>query len=131
MFGYPTGMGCLLARKAALEKLVRPWYAGGTITISSVQGDGHYLVPGEAGFEDGTVNYLNIPAVEIGLQHLASIGLDVIHERVMCLTGWLIETFAPCERYRSAIGQDPRTSRSIDARRHRDGHISGPRRPSV
>ena len=91
MFGYPTGMGCLLVRKAALEKLVRPWYAGGTITISSVQGDGHYLVPGEAGFEDGTVNYLNIPAVEIGLRHLASVGLDVVHERVMCLTGWLIE----------------------------------------
>ncbi len=92
MFGYPTGIGCLLARKAALEKLVRPWYAGGTITISSVQGDGHYLVPGEAGFEDGTVNYLNIPAVEIGLRHLASVGIDLIHQRVMCLTGWLIDS---------------------------------------
>jgi len=91
MFGYPTGLGCLLARKAALAKLVRPWYAGGTITISSVQGDGYYLVPGEAGFEDGTVNYLNIPAVEIGLRHLAAVGLDAIHERVLCLTGWLIE----------------------------------------
>lgn len=92
MFGYPTGIGCLLARKAALEKLVRPWYAGGTITISSVQGDGHYLVPGEAGFEDGTVNYLNIPAVEIGLRHLVAVGGEVIHERVMCLTGWLIDS---------------------------------------
>jgi molybdenum cofactor sulfurtransferase len=91
MFGYPTGLGCLLARKVALEELVRPWYAGGTITISSVQGDGHYLVPGEAGFEDGTVDYLNIPAVEIGLRHLAAIGLDVIHERVMCLAGWIID----------------------------------------
>ncbi len=90
MFGYPTGMGCLLARKVALQKLIRPWYAGGTITISSVQGDGHYLVPGEAGFEDGTVNYLNIPAVEIGLRHLAEVGVAVIHERVMCLTDWLI-----------------------------------------
>ncbi len=58
MFGYPTGIGALLARREALEKLQRPWYAGGTITISSVQGDGYYLVPGEAGFEDGTVNYL-------------------------------------------------------------------------
>ncbi|MGQ9489917.1 MAG: aminotransferase class V-fold PLP-dependent enzyme [Anaerolineae bacterium] len=94
MFGYPTGIGCLLARKSALAKLVRPWYAGGTITISSVQGDGHYLAPGEAGFEDGTVNYLNIPAVEIGLRHLASVGMDLIHERVMCLTGWLIDSLA-------------------------------------
>jgi molybdenum cofactor sulfurtransferase len=102
MFGYPTGMGCLLARHAALAKLVRPWYAGGTITISSVQGDGHYLVPGEAGFEDGTVNYLNIPAVEIGLRHLSSVGLDVIHERVLCLTDWLIESL---RAMRHATGQ--------------------------
>ena len=94
MFGYPTGMGCLLARQGALAKLRRPWYAGGTITISSVQGDGYYLASGEAGFEDGTVNYLNIPAVEIGLRHLASVGIDQIHERVMSLTGWLIDSLA-------------------------------------
>lgn len=91
MFGYPTGLGCLLARRAALEKLRRPWYAGGTITISSVQGDGHFLVPGEAGFEDGTVNYLGIPAVEIGLRYLQGIGIDLIHTRVRCLAGWLIQ----------------------------------------
>jgi len=36
IFGYPTGVGCLLARKAALAKLRRPWYAGGTITLSSI-----------------------------------------------------------------------------------------------
>jgi len=91
MFGYPTGVGCLLARKSALAKLERPWYAGGTITVSSVQGDGHYLAEGEAGFEDGTVNYLNLPAVEIGLRHVAAIGVDALHERVVCLTGWLID----------------------------------------
>lgn len=90
MFGYPTGIGCLLARKTALAKLRRPWYAGGTITISSVQGDGYYLAEGEAGFEDGTINYLGLPAVEIGLRHILSIGIDVIHERVACLTGWLL-----------------------------------------
>lgn len=94
MFGYPTGIGCLLARKTALEKLKRPWYAGGTITVSSVQGDGHYLAAGEAGFEDGTVNYLNIPAVEIGLRHLNEIGLETIHTRVMCLTGWLLDNLS-------------------------------------
>ena len=97
MFGYPTGIGALLARKEALAKLERPWYAGGTITISSVQGDGYYLVPGEAGFEDGTVNYLNIPAVEIGLRHLASVGIDAIHDRVMALTGWLIDSLSGLE----------------------------------
>jgi selenocysteine lyase/cysteine desulfurase len=89
--GYPTGTGCLLARKGALGKLRRPWYAGGTITFSSVVGDGHYLTPGAAGFEDGTVNYLSLPAVELGLKHIEAVGLGTIHARVMCLTGWLID----------------------------------------
>jgi selenocysteine lyase/cysteine desulfurase len=90
MFGYPTGTGCLLVRKAAARKLRRPWYAGGTITFSSVVAFDHYLTPGPAGFEDGTVNYLSLPAVEIGLKFIESIGIDLIHTRVICLTGWLI-----------------------------------------
>jgi molybdenum cofactor sulfurtransferase len=91
IFGYPTGTGCLLARKAAVQKLRRPWYSGGTITFSSVMGDGHYLTPGPAGFEDGTVNYLSLPAVERGLKQIESVGMATIHTRVMCLTSWLIE----------------------------------------
>jgi len=91
MFGYPTGVGCLLARKSILDHLCRPWFAGGTITVASVQGDKYYLAPGEAAFEEGTVNYLSLPAIEIGLRHIQSIGLDTIHERVRCLTGWLLE----------------------------------------
>jgi selenocysteine lyase/cysteine desulfurase len=75
-----------------LAKLQRPWFAGGTITITSVQGEGwHYLIDGEAGFEDGTVNFLNLPAIEIGLRHISQIGIDAIHERVGCLTSWLLD----------------------------------------
>jgi selenocysteine lyase/cysteine desulfurase len=92
MFGYPTGIGCLLARKSALAKLRRPWFAGGTIVLASVQGQAHHLADNEAAFEDGTVDYLNIPAVEIGLRHLEAINVDLIHERVRCLTGWLLDS---------------------------------------
>ncbi len=91
MFGYPTGLGALIARKPALEKLHRPWFAGGTITVASVQGDKYYLADGAAAFEDGTLDYLNIPALEIGLRHLDSIGYDIIDERVATLTGWLLD----------------------------------------
>lgn len=96
MFGYPTGIGCLIARKEALTRLRRPWYAGGTVAIASVEphhphGGEHYLYPGVASFEDGTVNYLGIPAVEIGLRYLEEIGLETIHQRVECLTAWLLE----------------------------------------
>jgi molybdenum cofactor sulfurtransferase len=90
MFGYPTGVGCLLVRKAALHTLHRPWFAGGTVNFATVGGRRHVLSPGEAGFEDGTLNYLSIAAVEIGLRHLAAAGIDAIHTRVMCLTGWLL-----------------------------------------
>ena len=91
MFGYPTGVGCLIARRTALAKLQRPWFAGGTITVASVQGDKFYLAEGESGFEDGTPDYLSLPAIEFGLQYIRDIGIDTIHTRVRCLTGWLIE----------------------------------------
>lgn len=94
MFGYPTGVGALIARREALRKLHRPWFAGGTITVASVQGDKFYLAEGPAAFEDGTLDYLNIPAVEIGLKHLESIGCEVIHARVRMLTGWLLANLA-------------------------------------
>lgn len=91
MFGYPTGVGALLIRRATFAKLKRPWFAGGTVNFVSVQGRAHVLSPSEAAFEDGTLNYLSIPAVEIGLRHLESIGIGTIAERVRCLTGWLLE----------------------------------------
>lgn len=90
MFGYPTGVGCLLIRNAALPSLRRPWFAGGSVNFATVQGRLHVLAPGEAGFEDGTLNYLSIPAVEIGIRHLERIGMDTIRTRVGCLTEWLI-----------------------------------------
>jgi molybdenum cofactor sulfurtransferase len=90
MFGYPTGVGALLIRKSTFPKLQRPWFAGGTVNFVSVQARSHVLIPSEAGFEDGTLNYLAIPAVEIGLRHLEKIGIEVISERVRCLTGWTL-----------------------------------------
>jgi molybdenum cofactor sulfurtransferase len=94
LFGYPTGVGCLIARKAALAKLRRPWFSGGTITVASVQGDRHYMHEGPEAFEDGTINYLALPAVEIGLRHVSRIGYETIHTRVACLTGWLLNQLA-------------------------------------
>ena len=92
MFGYPTGVGALIARRQALEKLHRPWFAGGTIEVASVQADRYYMAAGAAAFEDGTLDYSNIPAVENGLDFLDSIGLELIHDRVQSLAGWIIDS---------------------------------------
>jgi selenocysteine lyase/cysteine desulfurase len=80
-----------VARKEALARLHRPWFAGGTINVASVQADRFVLAPGAAGFEDGTPDFASIPAVELGLSMLESVGLDVVHERVRMLCGWLVE----------------------------------------
>jgi len=36
IIGYPTGVGCLVARKAFLAKLNKQWFSGGTVVIVQV-----------------------------------------------------------------------------------------------
>jgi selenocysteine lyase/cysteine desulfurase len=91
LFGYPTGIGALIARRSALERLVRPWFSGGTVVAANVQGEKVVPLSGHALFEDGTVNYLGIPAVEIGLRHIEQIGIETISSRVQSLGTWLLE----------------------------------------
>src|SRR5262249_15454064 len=90
MFGYPTGVGCLLARREALAKLCRPWFSGGTIMAVTVVGDWFRMAEGPPAFEDGTVNYLALPAVEQGLEWLDQGGVDPLPAPVQALLGWVL-----------------------------------------
>ena len=92
MFGYPTGVGALIVRHEMLKKLRRPWFAGGTVSVVSVQGDAHFMDEGFAAFEDGTIDYLNLPAIETGLRHIDHIGIETIHDRVTAFTDYLLQT---------------------------------------
>jgi selenocysteine lyase/cysteine desulfurase len=94
VLGYPTGVGCLIARREALGRLRRPWFSGGSVYLASTAGDWHTLAPDEARFEDGTVSFLQIPDLKSGLAWVNGIGIDLIHQRTMCLTGWLIDRLA-------------------------------------
>ncbi len=93
-FGYPTGVGSLIARRDALARLRRPWFAGGTIGVASVAEPRHTLAPDHIGFEDGTIDFLSLPAVEIGIRHLESVGIETIHDRVRYLTGRMLAGLA-------------------------------------
>jgi molybdenum cofactor sulfurtransferase len=131
MFGWPTGVGALLARREALERLERPWFSGGTILAAFVQREWHQWAAGPAHFEDGTLNFLNLPAVEIGLRFLDQIGLESIHERVEALGSALLDTLGSL---RHANGNPAATiygPRDFDRRGatvafnflHPDGHV--------
>jgi selenocysteine lyase/cysteine desulfurase len=86
LFGYPTGVGALIARRDALARLHRPWFAGGTVVYASVQNDVHRLRDLAEGFEDGTPDFLNIVAVPAGLAVLRGVGMQRIQAHVARLT---------------------------------------------
>jgi selenocysteine lyase/cysteine desulfurase len=133
--GTRTRYPCRFTRSSVTPPVSGPsWYAGrrwpsyvarGTPAARSPSlryerrrppAGGFYLTPGPAGFEDGTVDYLGIPAVGIGPDHISSVGVETIHTRVMCLTGWLLEALgalhhsngAPVVRVYGPAGTDRR-----------------------
>lgn len=97
LFGYPTGVGALVARRDALAKLRRPWFAGGTVTFASVDADRHRLRDGAEGFEDGTPDFLSITALPAGFALLEEIGMERVEahvDRLMTMFHCAIEPFA-------------------------------------
>ncbi|KAK0716420.1 pyridoxal phosphate-dependent transferase [Apiosordaria backusii] len=94
LFGFPTGVGCLIAKKEALSRLKRPWFSGGTVQAVTVGLPWHLMAKGAEGFEDGTVNFLSIPDITFGLEWISAVGLEVIGVRVRCLTGWFLKRLA-------------------------------------
>ena len=89
IFGYPTGIGCLLVRNSVFQKLQKPWFAGGTVTLVSVVSQDRFLAGGHERYEDGTINYNNIPAIKIGLDYIDGIGMEKINSRVGHLIKYL------------------------------------------
>ena len=94
MFGYPTGVGALIARRASLARLQRPSFSGGAVDFVSVSARMHRLTPGEAGFEDGTPNFLGLAAVPDGLTFLAGLGMPAIGAHVTALASRLLHALS-------------------------------------
>ena len=92
VFGYPTGVGALVARREALGRLRRPWFAGGTVDFASVQNDMHQLRSGPEAFEDGTPDFLGLAALVPGLEFMEQLGMDRLADHVGVLAGELLET---------------------------------------
>ena len=116
MFGYPTGVGALLARLATLERLRRPWFAGGTVRFASAQNQLHLLKDNAEAWEDGTPDFLAIAAVPFGLDLLESTGMNEVRAHVLALTGTLLlelgalrhDNGAPMVRIYGPAGMDMR-----------------------
>jgi selenocysteine lyase/cysteine desulfurase len=86
LFGYPTGLGALIARRDALARLRRPWFAGGTVLYASVAADTHLLRPRHEAFEDGTPNFLAIASLDAGFALLNEVGMPLLTDHISRLT---------------------------------------------
>ena len=94
LFGYPTGVGALVARRDALALLRRPWFAGGTVKYVSVAANLHRLHTGHDGFEDGTPDFHGLAALAPGFALIEEVGLSRLGARVARLTGHLVDRLA-------------------------------------
>eukprot|EP00873_Tetraselmis_striata_P027755 jgi/Tetstr1/448019/TSEL_035320.t1 len=74
IFGFPTGLGALLIRKAAAPVLARRYFGGGTVEAAAADADVLRRRAGPAGLEDGTPNFLALPALRHGLRMLEGLG---------------------------------------------------------
>jgi selenocysteine lyase/cysteine desulfurase len=86
LFGFPTGLGALVARRDALARLARPWFSGGTVEYVSIQNDLHSPLPAAGGFEDGTPHFLGAAIVPCGFDLLAEVGMRRLSNHVTRLT---------------------------------------------
>jgi selenocysteine lyase/cysteine desulfurase len=75
MFGFPTGVGALIAKKSFLAELNRPWFSGGNVDVVQVPGS---LVTRSYDIHEQFEVNLFQSCVSISISHL-SIYLD---------TGW-------------------------------------------
>ncbi|KAF8307793.1 PLP-dependent transferase, partial [Clavulina sp. PMI_390] len=93
LIGYPTGVGCLVARKEFLAKLRKPWFSGGSVLIVQSPNMGRLLLEGHERWEDGTVNFLSLIAVPRGLQILNN-HLPVMAKRLPLLMHFTLSSLA-------------------------------------
>lgn len=93
MFGFPTGLGALIARVPATEILNKVFWAGGSVALATSGDNFHVLKcrPSDR-LEDGTVAFLDIIALKHGfkmIEHLG--GIYKIQAHVESLRSWLYE----------------------------------------
>ncbi|MFJ8045242.1 aminotransferase class V-fold PLP-dependent enzyme [Kitasatospora sp. NPDC096147] len=92
--GYPSGVGCLIARREALGGLRRPWFAGGTVLASSSHTDWHLPAPAPERLEDGTLAFLSLPDVTAAARWHTALGYPALRHHTGRLTTRLLDGLA-------------------------------------
>ena len=106
LFGYPTGVGALVARTDALATLRRGYFGGGTVQFVSVQNRVERVKASAERFEDGTPNFLAMPAICDGLEWMQRVGVDQIARHTAARTRDLLDGLRALGRQVTIYGPD-------------------------
>mmetsp|Transcript_26223 Transcript_26223/g.73513 ORF Transcript_26223/g.73513 Transcript_26223/m.73513 type:complete len:633 (-) Transcript_26223:588-2486(-) len=91
IFGYPTGIGALLIHKRAAGILRRRYFGGGTVEAVAADADFLRRRPGAAGLEDGTLNFLALPALAHGFERIRKLGgFPAVEAHTHALASYLV-----------------------------------------
>jgi len=86
IFGFPN-LGALVVRNDAMRHLRKMGFSGGTVVIATCGTDYALFQPrGCSKFEDGTVPFLSIVALNQGFKKLNELGIDNINKHTWCVT---------------------------------------------
>eukprot|EP01018_Ginkgo_biloba_P031481 Gb_30425 [translate_table: standard] len=89
IFGYPTGLGALIVRTEAAQKLQKSYFGGGTVAASIADIDFVKKREGlEQRFEDGTVSFLSIATLQHGFRAINQLGISNITRHTGSLTAY-------------------------------------------
>eukprot|EP00764_Aduncisulcus_paluster_P001791 gnl/Carplike_NY0171/1259_a1701_793.p1 GENE.gnl/Carplike_NY0171/1259_a1701_793~~gnl/Carplike_NY0171/1259_a1701_793.p1 ORF type:complete len:547 (-),score=120.17 gnl/Carplike_NY0171/1259_a1701_793:101-1741(-) len=94
MFGFPTGLGALLVRHDVAERLQKPYFGGGSVSIVGCREDFCQEKPRPSDrLEDGTVGFLNIIALKEGFKLINETlgGIENIEQHVSAVTQYAFE----------------------------------------
>ncbi|KAL4161092.1 hypothetical protein PRNP1_001648 [Phytophthora ramorum] len=105
IFGYPTGLGALVVRKAALTQLKKRYHGGGT--VQSILATRNYTVPRgldcsediSSRFADGTQSFLSILALRHGINQVEKLGMENISAHTTALRTLLVDKFTALKHW--------------------------------
>ncbi|KNC86408.1 hypothetical protein SARC_01458 [Sphaeroforma arctica JP610] len=100
MFGFPSGLGCLIARNDTLPLLQRSYFGGGTVILATIKKHFVQFARKRATrFEDGTLSFLSIAALKYGFAALRELGMDNIAAHTHTLSRHLYKRLSQLKHF--------------------------------
>ncbi|XP_051124906.1 molybdenum cofactor sulfurase isoform X2 [Andrographis paniculata] len=90
LFGYPTGVGALIAKNDAAKLLKKTYFSGGTVAASIADVDFYKRRDAiEEHFEDGTLPFVSIASLKHGFKILNTLTMSAIYRHATSLASYV------------------------------------------